>query len=168
MRKNWEQCKPNFYRDPQRSIRDPYVCSPCKCDHCGLVAGKCYCKSNVDGPNCDRCKNGFWEMRKEDPDGCRPCACNLIGTYGNEGCDKVTGKCTCKALVMGEQCDHCLQEHYGLSVDDPNGCKPCVCDTGGAYGNHCDSAEGMCRCRSNYSGRKMDISGHSSINIHLN
>ncbi|CAK5107481.1 unnamed protein product [Meloidogyne enterolobii] len=170
MGKNCEQCKPNFYRDPQRSIRDPYVCRPCQCDRSGskydgiceteedpergLVAGKCYCKSNVDGPNCDRCKNGFWEMRKEDPDGCRPCSCNLIGTYGNEGCDKVTGKCTCKALVMGEQCDHCLQEHYGLSVDDPNGCKPCDCDPGGAYDNHCDSAEGMCRCRPNYSGRR--------------
>lgn len=85
MRNNCEQCKPNFYRDPQRSIRDPYVCRPCQCDRrgskfeeiCegeegperGLFGGKCYCKSNVDGPNCDRCKIGFWEMRKEDPDG---------------------------------------------------------------------------------------------------
>nr|CAD2180822.1 unnamed protein product [Meloidogyne enterolobii] len=34
---------------------------------------------------------------------------------------------------MGEQCDHCLQEHYGLSVDDPNGCQTCDCDPGGAY-----------------------------------
>ncbi|KAF7637603.1 hypothetical protein Mgra_00002860 [Meloidogyne graminicola] len=154
MGKNCEQCKPYYYRDPLRTIRDPYVCRPCQCDRngskydgiCegeedserGLVAGKCYCKSNVDGPNCDRCKNGFWEMRGEDPDGCRPCSCNLIGTYGNEGCNKVTGKCTCKALVMGETCDHCLPEHYGLS----------------AYDNHCDAAEGMCRCRPNYGGRR--------------
>uniref|UniRef100_A0A1I8B0Z9 Laminin subunit beta-1 n=1 Tax=Meloidogyne hapla TaxID=6305 RepID=A0A1I8B0Z9_MELHA len=189
MGKNCEQCKPYFYRDPQRSIRDPYVCRPCQCDRngskydgiCegeedpqrGLVAGKCYCKSNVDGPNCDRCKNGFWEMRGEDPDGCRPCSCNLIGTYGNEGCDKVTGKCTCKALVMGEQCDHCLQEHYELTnkyffesffnlfkyisvISRIWNFKHFYsdCDPGGAYDNHCDSAEGMCRCRPNYSGRR--------------
>ncbi|KAL7079405.1 hypothetical protein ACQ4LE_001660 [Meloidogyne hapla] len=78
-------------------------------------------------------------MRGEDPDGCRPC-CNLIGNYGNEGCDKVIGKCACKALVMREQCDHLLQELYGLSADDPNGCKPCYCDPGGTYDNQ------MCYC----------------------
>jgi hypothetical protein len=74
--------------------------------------------------SCDRCRNGFWDMRGEDPDGCRTCSCNLIGTFGNEGCDKVTGQCTCKPMVVGEQCDQCAHEHYGLSQDDPSGCKP--------------------------------------------
>lgn len=64
--KNCEQCKPYFFRDPRRPINDPYSCQPCQCDKrgslhngiCdgeqneadGLVAGKCHCKSNVDGP----------------------------------------------------------------------------------------------------------------------
>ena len=53
-----------------RPLNDPYVCRPCECDKLGslyegiceseqdpsrgLVAGKCYCKQNVDGPNCNR------------------------------------------------------------------------------------------------------------------
>lgn len=60
-----EQCKPYFFRDPRRPIDDPHTCQPCQCDKrgslsdgiCegeqdeekGLVAGKCYCKKNVDG-----------------------------------------------------------------------------------------------------------------------
>lgn len=170
MGKNCEQCKPYFYRDPQRTIRDPYVCRPCQCDRrgsktegiCegeedparGLVAGKCYCKPNVDGPNCDRCANGFWDLRAEDANGCRPCSCLQAGTLGNLGCDKQSGQCTCKALVTGEQCDQCLPEHYGLNKEDPNGCKPCDCDPGGAYDNHCDLSTGNCKCRPNFAGRR--------------
>lgn len=30
--KNCEQCKPFYYRNPQRPITDPYVCLPCECD----------------------------------------------------------------------------------------------------------------------------------------
>lgn len=63
--KNCEQCKPLFFRDPLRPINDNYACRPCTCDKRGsllngacvgiedpelnLVAGKCYCKPNVDG-----------------------------------------------------------------------------------------------------------------------
>lgn len=60
----------NFFLLIFRTIRDPYVCRPCQCDRngskydgiCegeedserGLVAGKCYCKSNVDGPKYEK------------------------------------------------------------------------------------------------------------------
>uniref|UniRef100_A0A7E4V2G9 Laminin subunit beta-1 n=1 Tax=Panagrellus redivivus TaxID=6233 RepID=A0A7E4V2G9_PANRE len=169
--KNCEQCKPLFYRDPRRPIYDPYVCLPCQCDPrgslndgiCegeedekrGLVAGKCYCKTNVDTRNCDRCKNGYWDLRADDPDGCKKCTCNLQGTVNNEGCDKYTGNCTCKALVTGENCDQCLPDHYGLS-EERDGCKPCDCDLGGAYNNTCDIITGACQCRPNFTGRRCD------------
>ncbi|ETN68384.1 hypothetical protein NECAME_15860 [Necator americanus] len=109
--KNCEQCKPFFYRDPQRAISDPYVCLPCNCDKAGsqddgicegeedpergLVAGKCYCKPNVDGPRCDRCKNGFWDLQASNPDGCIACTCHLLGTYNNEGCDTADSSYYC-------------------------------------------------------------------------
>ena len=40
----------------------------------GLLAGRCICKTNVEGQRCDRCKPGFWNLRRDDPDGCK-------GTY---------------------------------------------------------------------------------------
>uniref|UniRef100_A0AC35F6W6 Laminin subunit beta-1 n=1 Tax=Panagrolaimus sp. PS1159 TaxID=55785 RepID=A0AC35F6W6_9BILA len=174
--KNCEQCKPYFYRDPLRQLYDPYVCRPCECDNRGslndgicegeedparkLVAGKCYCKSNVDGNNCDRCKNGFWDLRADDPDGCKKCSCNLLGTWNNEGCNKNDGTCLCKRLVTGENCDQCLPEHYGLS-EDPEGCKPCDCFPGGSLDNQCDILTGTCKCRPHFSGRRCDTTDSS-------
>ncbi|VDN04221.1 unnamed protein product [Thelazia callipaeda] len=169
--KNCEQCKPYFYRNPERPITDPYVCLPCKCDRAGslndgicegeedlergLVAGKCYCKPNVEGSWCERCKNGFWKLTEEDPNGCRPCSCNLFGSFNNEGCNKKTGECLCKRLVTGDACDMCLPEHYGLG-DDPNGCKPCDCDLGGSVDNNCDIITGQCTCKENFVGRRCE------------
>lgn len=37
----------------------------------------------------------------------KACSCNLIGTTGNLGCDKITGLCSCKAFVAGRACDQC-------------------------------------------------------------
>lgn len=35
-----------------------------------LRAGQCICKRNVYGARCDRCKNGYFNLRKENLDGC--------------------------------------------------------------------------------------------------
>ncbi|EFP07181.1 hypothetical protein CRE_13469 [Caenorhabditis remanei] len=174
--KNCEQCKPFYYRDPRRTIDDPHVCLPCECDKAGsqnkgicegeedaergLVAGKCYCKTNVDGNRCDRCKNGYWNLTETNIDGCVACTCNLLGTYNNEGCDKYTGLCTCKRLVTGENCDQCLPEHYGLS-EHVDGCKACDCDIGGSYDNTCEVSTGQCKCREGFSGRRCETADSS-------
>ncbi|KAI6236382.1 Laminin subunit beta-1 [Aphelenchoides besseyi] len=171
-----EQCKPYFFLEPGRTIDDVYACRPCACDKRGslndgicqgeenpekkLVAGKCYCKPNVDGPNCDRCKNGFWDLREDDPNGCKACTCNLLGTYNNEGCNKYDGSCTCKALVEGENCDRCKPNHYGMS-NDPEGCKACDCDIGGALDNECDVNTGQCKCRDKFTGRRCNTTESS-------
>ncbi|KRX90388.1 Laminin subunit beta-1 [Trichinella pseudospiralis] len=172
MGKNCEMCKPYFYRDPDRALTDPYVCRACECDLRGslnqgicesetdpernLISGRCHCKVHVVGDHCDACKNGYWNLDQDNPDGCTACTCNLLGTVNNEGCDKRTGECTCKRLVTGDNCDRCLLEHYGLS-EQLDGCKPCDCDIGGAYDNSCDVMNGQCRCRAHFSGRRCDI-----------
>ena len=83
----------------------------------------------VEGARCEKCKNGYFNLTKENSEGCerkfknfiflvqfnlklkkkiKACSCNLIGTSGNLGCDKVTGLCSCKAYVTGRACDQCL------------------------------------------------------------
>ena len=45
--------------------------------------------------------------------------------------------------------------YWGLS-EEPDGCKPCDCDPGGAYDNQCDKDSGQCHCRPNVIGRRCD------------
>ncbi|XP_015599371.1 laminin subunit beta-1 isoform X2 [Cephus cinctus] len=165
---NCEQCKPFFYHDVTRDISDHDACQPCDCDPSGSLddgicdsrtdplsgdeSGRCHCKTNVEGRRCDRCKNGYWNFDIENPDGCQACTCNTLGTIGNQGCNMVTGECTCKRYVTTRDCNQCLPEYWGLS-DDQDGCKPCDCDPGGSYENSCDVVTGQCRCRPHVSGR---------------
>uniref|UniRef100_A0AAX7TKC3 Laminin subunit beta-2 n=1 Tax=Astatotilapia calliptera TaxID=8154 RepID=A0AAX7TKC3_ASTCA len=165
-----EICKPFYYKDPVKDIRDPRVCIPCDCDpdgsqnggmcdshtdpSLGMVAGQCRCKTNVEGPRCDSCKTGFFGLSTDNPHGCQPCQCDPRGTVsGSSQCDPVSGDCFCKRLVTGRSCDQCLPEHWALS-HDLNGCRDCECDIGGALDNHCSIESGQCRCRSHITGRQ--------------
>eukprot|EP00094_Tigriopus_californicus_P009037 TCALIF_08711-PA protein Name:"Similar to LanB1 Laminin subunit beta-1 (Drosophila melanogaster)" AED:0.08 eAED:0.08 QI:0/0.86/0.81/1/0.86/0.87/16/623/1807 len=167
-----EYCKEGFFQVPELELNDPNICEQCDCEPdgtidgglCdgrtdpeeGLLAGQCHCKTNVGGERCDRCMNGFWNFTLDNPDGCQECKCMLEGIVSNDGCDQVTGDCTCKRFVVGRDCDQCMPQHYGLSMDDPNGCKACDCDIGGSYDNNCDVMTGQCKCRPNIGGRRCD------------
>jgi hypothetical protein len=35
-----------------------------------LVAGRCICKRYVEGIRCDQCRNGYWNMKANSPEGC--------------------------------------------------------------------------------------------------
>ncbi|XP_074646812.1 laminin subunit beta-1-like [Tubulanus polymorphus] len=169
MGRNCQECRPFFYQDPDRDIRDPYICASCDCDphgsenggECdsrtdpdlGMIAGRCVCKRHIDGRRCDTCKNGYWDLQTDNPDGCRACSCNLLGTVGNYGCDKVDGTCQCKRYVTGRDCDSCMPEYWGMS-EALDGCKPCECDVGGSYDNMCNHVDGVCNCRPNLIGRQ--------------
>ena len=39
-------------------------------EEAGSVAGRCICKTNVEGSRCNQCKPGFWNLRRDYPDGC--------------------------------------------------------------------------------------------------
>lgn len=45
--------------------------------------------------------------------------------------------------------------YWGLG-EDPQGCRPCDCDVGGAYDSSCDQRSGQCNCRPNVEGRRCD------------
>lgn len=169
---NCERCKPTFYRDPGLDIQSADICKPCDCDPDGTTdkeilcddktdlpnnktAGRCLCKSNVDGARCDRCKDGYWNFDPNNPDGCDSCTCDKLGTVNERGCDPLSGNCFCKRHVTGRNCDQCLPEFYGLSERD-DGCLPCDCDLGGSFDKDCDVITGQCKCRPNVTGRRCD------------
>uniref|UniRef100_A0A4W3JYV6 Laminin, beta 2 (laminin S) n=1 Tax=Callorhinchus milii TaxID=7868 RepID=A0A4W3JYV6_CALMI len=180
MGRNCELCKPFYYQDPARDIRDPRVCIPCDCDpdgsvdggicdghddsSLGMIAGQCRCKSHVEGPRCDKCKAGYFGLSADNTQGCQPCRCDPRGTVTDgPSCDPISGDCFCKRLVTGRSCNQCMcfsllwgqTEHWALS-HDLNGCRPCDCSIGGAYNNQCSMETGQCHCRGHMVGRRCD------------
>nr|XP_036676267.1 basement membrane-specific heparan sulfate proteoglycan core protein isoform X28 [Drosophila suzukii] len=141
-----EQCAPGFTRDPEGGI---YLglCRPCECNghskYCNSETGECEsCSDNTEGPNCERCAAGFvgdatrgtsYDCQYEDGYPTRPLApgnqtadcaaiCQPEGTYACRG-----SECQCKRNVYGDRCDQCRPGTYGLSAQNPEGCKECYC-----------------------------------------
>uniref|UniRef100_A0A671XN02 Laminin, beta 4 n=1 Tax=Sparus aurata TaxID=8175 RepID=A0A671XN02_SPAAU len=154
-----ERCRPFLYQDPQRAVEDPHACIPCDCDPagsqggglCDALSGRCVCKENVDGQRCDRCKQGFFNLRQDNPAGCQACRCHGLGSVGS--CDQVTGSCECNLLATGPLCDRCLEGFWGLG-NSAFRCSPCDCDIGGAHSNRCSPEDGQCHCLPNMVGRR--------------
>ncbi|XP_062248507.1 laminin subunit beta-1 [Platichthys flesus] len=170
MGRNCEMCKPFYFQDQIRDIRDPRVCVACDCDpvgsleggvcdshtdpDMGMISGQCRCKANVKGTRCDDCKEGYYGLSQNDPLGCQPCNCDPRGIIMmGAPCDQISGDCSCKRYVTGRYCNQCLPEYWGLS-NDLAGCRQCDCDFGGAFNNRCMMENGQCDCRRHLIGRQ--------------
>ncbi|XP_063797170.1 laminin subunit beta-2-like isoform X2 [Pseudophryne corroboree] len=183
MGRNCELCKPFYFKDPTRDIRDSSVCKACDCDPdgslngglcdaqddpvLGHIAGQCRCKDFVEGPRCDRCKSGFFGLSADSFQGCRRCQCDPRGTISDGSkCDIISGDCFCKRFVTGRSCNQCLPEYWALS-NDLHGCRSCDCDIGGAWDNQCAVETGQCRCRNHMVGRQCNLVKSGYYRIHL-
>ncbi|KAG8133482.1 hypothetical protein E2320_011294 [Naja naja] len=108
------------------------------------------CTQHTTGINCDVCSDGYYRPQKVSPydnNPCRPCECDLLGSFGfdcvkdNNHADPQKGiqpgQCHCKEgrkvlenvkeNVEGENCDHCKSGFYNLQERNPQGCTECFC-----------------------------------------
>uniref|UniRef100_A0A1B6D2A0 Laminin subunit gamma-1 n=1 Tax=Clastoptera arizonana TaxID=38151 RepID=A0A1B6D2A0_9HEMI len=106
------------------------------------------CTGNRDGPNCERCRDDYYQT---DSSYCIACNCNETGSRSLQ-CNS-EGKCQCKPGVTGEKCDRCDVNYYDFS---PQGCKPCDCYLPGSFQNEpsCDPYSGVCVCKENVEGQR--------------
>ncbi|KAL4658658.1 laminin subunit beta-3 [Arapaima gigas] len=149
-----DRCAPNYYRNPRSAMNRPDACLSCQCSaagaekaqQCDEETGRCRCKANVEGPQCDHCKSGYYGLSADNPLGCSKCPCDFNGT-----CDSWTGQCNCPPNVLGVACDRCAPNHWNFHAS--KGCVPCNCDPNNSYGTSCDQLTGQCQCRPRFGGQ---------------
>ncbi|XP_004742898.1 laminin subunit alpha-3 isoform X4 [Mustela putorius furo] len=122
-----------------------------RCDPDGTLdskLGHCQCKAHVESPSCSICKPLYWNLAKENPNGCSECQCHVAGTVSGIGeCGQRDGDCHCKSHVSGDSCDTCEDGYFALERSNYFGCQGCQCDVGGAISPLCSGPSGGCRCR---------------------
>ncbi|XP_058487895.1 laminin subunit alpha-3-like isoform X2 [Solea solea] len=178
---NCERCIEGFYRPYGVPAESPSGCIPCRCDErttagCEMGSGRCICKPEFAGENCDRCADGYYYypqciryplyatttessagpivVPSVCPPGyfgspvCQYCVCDYRGTVSRV-CD-TAGNCLCRRGVEGERCDRCQPGYHSF----PN-CDACRCDGAGVADSFC-SPGGQCVCLPNYGGQECD------------
>ncbi|XP_047936003.2 laminin subunit alpha-3 isoform X1 [Anser cygnoides] len=122
-----------------------------ECDPSGSVgshSGYCQCLKHVEGPTCSKCKPLYWNLAKENLEGCTACHCDVSGTLSGVGeCRQENGHCYCKSNVCGDSCDSCEVGYYALENKNYFGCQGCQCDVGGSISSACAEPLGACQCR---------------------
>lgn len=121
-------------------------CEPCNAPGhvCDEDTGRCICPKNTDGPDCSRCKEGYFGFIAQE--GCKACDCDPVGSMSSE-CD-LDGQCSCKEGFEGQKCDRCTFGHYNF----PH-CRKCLCDLRGTRPDQCRDGE----CSLHYSSRVIDL-----------
>ncbi|XP_074025385.1 basement membrane-specific heparan sulfate proteoglycan core protein isoform X7 [Leptinotarsa decemlineata] len=86
-----DECLPGYTGDPANGIpctyEGPYP--TCNCDSRGSISnecrnGRCICKANVEGDNCDRCRQGSFGLNISSIDGCESCFCSGVARECSE------------------------------------------------------------------------------------
>ncbi|XP_031802383.1 laminin subunit alpha-3 isoform X2 [Sarcophilus harrisii] len=181
---NCEKCIQGYYRPYNVPVEAPHGCMPCSCNPentngCEEGTGRCFCKSNFQGENCERCAEGFYNFpfcqripiypistprpeasttAAEIKDGCPPgffgpqcqaCQCYSIGALPGD-CDRKTGQCFCQPGFHGFSCEECAVGFFHYPF-----CQRCECNPVGVVSEICDF-QGKCLCRFGVDGPKCD------------
>ncbi|XP_029318611.1 laminin subunit alpha-2 isoform X2 [Cottoperca gobio] len=144
-----DSCSDGYYGDAV-TAQD---CQACHCHNngsesevCNKDTGRCPCKKNVVGRQCDECIPQTHGINTRGA--CVPCHCNSFGSKSFD-CDEA-GQCRCQPGVAGPKCDRCSR---GFFLFQEGGCTPCQCSR---VGNNCDANTGQCICPPNTIGERCD------------
>ncbi|KAK8729191.1 hypothetical protein OTU49_008671 [Cherax quadricarinatus] len=161
-----QECLP-FYNDAPWQRATSYNAHECRSCNCNGYSNRCYfdqelydrtghgghcldCAANRAGPNCERCRDNYYERK----DGiCIACNCNEIGSRILQCASN--GICQCKPGVTGDKCDKCALNYFDFG---PQGCKACGCSLAGSRDNQasCDPTTGVCVCKEHVEGQQCD------------
>ncbi|XP_032663569.1 basement membrane-specific heparan sulfate proteoglycan core protein-like isoform X7 [Odontomachus brunneus] len=111
-----EVCEPGYEGDAIRGT--PNDCTSetpgprCRCNADGsrstaCVDGRCECKRNVEGPECNRCRPSTYGLRAENIDGCIECYCS-----------GVTDQCHESTLYIQQIPMWVYDSHHGFTLTD--------------------------------------------------
>ncbi|KAF1392228.1 hypothetical protein PFLUV_G00050580 [Perca fluviatilis] len=152
-----DQCAPGYQPNPRSRMDRPDACIRCICSAEGTVnggrcddsTGTCQCKVNVEGPRCERCKRGYYDLSASNPLGCSKCSCSPDGSL-SDVCDAMSGQCPCRPHFHGRTCEVCSKGYWKPALT--SFCKPCGCDPTRSYSDTCDQVTGQCQCRPGFGG----------------
>ena len=141
----------------------------------------CPCRENVHGSQCEKCKDRFFDLNKDNENGCSPCTCNRDGSLNElDLCNQKDGQCFCKPFADSISCNECKVGYYKLKVcasflkifdvsiwlwllilfnfkrNDLFGCESCNCLPGSSLSYNCDKNTGQCSCLANIVGTRCD------------
>uniref|UniRef100_A0A3P8YNP7 Laminin subunit alpha 3 n=1 Tax=Esox lucius TaxID=8010 RepID=A0A3P8YNP7_ESOLU len=160
---NCELCAVGFYRPHGVPPESHGGCVPCRCSAwatsgCEMGTGRCLCRPEFTGNNCERCADGYYgypqciriyQPTTKSPAGdIMECVCDRSGSMP-EVCDAL-GNCICRYGVEGKRCDRCQPGYHSFPY-----CQECVCDRSGSVPEVCD-ALGNCICRYGVEGKRCD------------
>uniref|UniRef100_A0A8V0XR45 Laminin subunit alpha 3 n=1 Tax=Gallus gallus TaxID=9031 RepID=A0A8V0XR45_CHICK len=156
---NCEKCAKGYYRPYGVPARAPDGCISCPCDleraeGCEEGSGRCFCKWNFQGENCEHCADGFYSfpfcIRKYPRHSLSAGISKNTDLYFPEVCDFL-GRCLCRSGVVGLQCDSCQPGHHSFPI-----CEACQCSPLGSRHSICEPTTGQCECQTNVTGRQCD------------
>lgn len=86
---NCDTCLPGYEGDPSNRVPCRFIggggqtSEACRCNPDGSISndcfgGVCQCKTNVEGPNCDRCREGTFGLNGSVAEGCQSCFCSGV------------------------------------------------------------------------------------------
>nr|XP_050845973.1 basement membrane-specific heparan sulfate proteoglycan core protein isoform X24 [Vespula vulgaris] len=111
-----ERCEPGYEGDATRGTAndctrrtDPVQCT---CNEAGsrsasCFGGRCECKRNVEGPECNRCRPSTFGLSAENTDGCNECYCS-----------GVTKQCHESSLYVQQIPIWVYDSHHGFTLTD--------------------------------------------------
>ncbi|XP_068120602.1 laminin subunit alpha-5 [Hyperolius riggenbachi] len=111
-----DKCKPLYW---DLTPEDPQGCKRCECGsgtingvgECQQVTGQCFCKPNICSGSCNKCKDGYYNLKPDTYFGCQGCQCDIGGSVGL-ACNARTGECQCRENLEGPQCNRPTTGYY--------------------------------------------------------